>query len=251
MKKLQVIFLVACFIILGSCTEKLQDAPLGDEVAVSSKDDIMKDALTSANPVHLQKDDWVLTEQSQTLFGSNTLISGYVDYKIISRSEDTAKSLINLTILMRKTTIKNDGTKEEKTSEYDWNIPKNYKPPQESDPDEAEPCSPYSKNFKKIRVFGLSRSTKDIEPPPLVKNAPDCGGIKNCRLRIQDISWNETWDLPEETMRFHCAFEVANQIPYFGMISKRCISFIAKSNGQQVPVEICDRVVNLHRGIAE
>lgn len=122
------------------------------------------------------------------------------------------------------------------------------------------PCSPFSAEEAKdiersspgyhITYHALKEQGLSVQPPPLVTEKTNCGGIPNCKINISHIEYDEIlWNDVGGNVRYHCTFEFSNEVPYLASLLRNCIDFLYKtSDGRQVPVTLCADVIDFETG---
>lgn len=105
--------------------------------------------------------------------------------------------------------------------------------------------------------FNLKSWDEMIDPPALIRESTNCGGLPDCKMRLKRVAFDVVVTTKEEEskeekqkVRYNIAF--APEFPLLSRLYEYCFQGLIspKPNTPKILIKICNKVTNFHRGEA-
>lgn len=242
--------------------ETVSDGPSADSNAVAEAE---TESLEDHNLLDAVVGDFVVFEVTAQPFNSNPQILQYLTSQVMEKNDSGL--FYELAILRRTIVPKDDGTDDVSETMDRCKV---YKDSGESTCAPANLESQSARmtkttNFalpaaivpqggklktlgKQVTVHNYSRTVLAQDPPPVVKNSPDCGGTPNCLLRTTRIEYDIIVREDNDRQRYRITREFSPDAPASAVENRLCQSSNQKINGRLIPVILCYTLVNYKYG---
>lgn len=261
------IFIILALLCVG-CTQKELDDNLGQESSASTKNSIVSSAFGPLSVSKIYKGEFALVEYSQRAFAAPAVITGAAALDVLERTDFDDGFEIKL--LTRNYTFNADGSQSLNKYVDDLFVEKQqvqgiksknrgflsmqYQPNVPSDYWDFSPCQEITKTKDiptgyRVAYFNLKKEVSEATPPQLVQEAPNCGDVPGCKIKVTSISYDEVVFGPTgEKEQYNCSMVVSPDVPYLSGLMKKCYKFMAVVSGRNIPVESCMNAVNFRFG---
>ncbi len=114
-----------------------------------------------------------------------------------------------------------------------------------------------TKKVKKVTFHKLIEVTRTDDPPQLVKNQTNCGGIVNCKIKINEVQFDQVyWFTDDTSEKIHVKLVSSPDVPYLANPLEDCQqgSVVVQStsadpkNQPRVLVTFCESIRNFQKG---
>ncbi len=96
-----------------------------------------------------------------------------------------------------------------------------------------------------VAFHNLQTRKVPLSPPQLVKNGPDCKGIKGCRMDADLITYDVVFQMSDSSIQKHTVeWYVSPDAPYFAGIMKQCATTLLSVESARVLLKQCEEVVD-------
>ena len=246
MKFLSFIFVIA---MTTGCLQR-EDAPaenLGPEVP-GEKVDIAIKSLLYPDPYTIQKGEFVARSDIMEIGGIAKSRVSDTGLTVINRQEDEKK--IDFTVLKNELTYQNNKTMKA-TTEIFLSLSKEVEPTSRTNLSIVKGTEPIFKISEVLKPFDVQRKItyhnletfSTIEDPPkFVQERSNCGGVLNCKIRVQTIRFNQVEWSAKGHDRYIREFRVSPDVPYLAAALSNCITGIVPYGEIKTLLRQCERV---------
>jgi len=263
------LFLLAPLSLLGSCLkapEITQD--LGPEVSTEKITSALLSAWGDIDPNTLEKNNFVAIDRTQKILDiSGETVVFQVGFTIIDKKESEDKGSYIYDILQQTNEI-TQGQSKLSSLLRTVSVPKSNPQIQSTSKLPLSIMSASNLQALSIEVFSsflnacisgqsytaschnLIESEELVPPPDKVKDAPNCGGLPDCKIRVKTISFDRKVTIrnketsSNQTESIHFQIRLSPDVPFLARVMESCFRGMVQvpNSTQRVLVTLCDRV---------
>jgi hypothetical protein len=246
----------------NSCFElKADPVDYGPPTSLEKIDSELNAPLQARSPFDIQKGEFVVLEENQTLATGKPLVLADIGLTVIGREESNEGNLVELIWLEESYRYSGDQTQHQikehrrtlersrSTSVIDR---KNVvEAPLKALAAKVQTLSPSVKilagNEDVVTYHDLVVTHTQSLPPAAVVEDPQCGGLNPCLIHTVNVSYSEVlWRKDQEPQKVEYVFRLSPDVPYFARVMDLCITAMVPIQGQRYRVMQCTHVRKFH-----